>query len=201
MEILNGLFLRKELAMATKNKLMMENARIFWLNFAGREKIVNGRLVNPEGKRNFCVALEKELDGKRVVDQELTDALVADGWNVKYAQPRDEGDPVIPYLPVDVRFDNFPPDVILVTSEGRSRLDEDDVKMLDWAEITHVDLIVNPSYYNVNGREGVKAYFKTVHITIEEDPFEKKYSDIPYIDNGYSHNDSQEAAMNDITFN
>lgn len=184
--------------MAAKNRLMMENANIFWLNFAGKEKISNGRLVNPEGKRNFCVALDKEVNGKRVVDQELTDVLVADGWNVKYAQPRDEGDPVIPYLQVEVRFDNFPPDVILVTSEGRSRLDEDDVKMLDWAEITHVDLVVNPSHYNVNGREGVKAYCKTVYVTIEENPFAKKYSDIPYIDNNRDQKDSD---FDDISFN
>lgn len=185
--------------MAEKKKLIMENARIFWRNFAGKEKISQGRLVNPEGNRNFCVALEKEENGQRIVDQELTEALVNDGWNVKYAQPKEEGDPVVPYLQVAVRFDNYPPDVITVTSDGRSRLDEDDVKMLDWAEITNVDLIINPSYYNVNGREGVKAYCKTIYVTIEEDPFEKKkYSDIPYIDN--HHVSEREAFENDIPF-
>ena len=150
--------------MAGKN-LAIENARILFRNFSGKP----GRFNN-EGNRNFCVVIE---------DGHLAAALVRDGWNVRYLKPRNEDEDPQPYLQVAVRFDNFPPKIVLITSSGKTILGEEEVNILDWADIANVDLIINPSHYNVNGKEGIKAYLKSMYVTIEEDEFEQKYSDVP----------------------
>ena len=160
--------------MRVTNKIAIENARIGFRNFSGKE----GRF-NPAGKRNFCVFLEKEYKGHRVPDEELASTLENDGWNVRYLNPREDGDPRQPYLQVAVKYDNIPPKIVLITSHGKNLLGEDEVSMLDWADIANVDLIISPYNYNVNGKEGVKAYLKNMYVTIEEDEFESKYLDVP----------------------
>ena len=147
--------------MAGKN-LAIENARIIFRNFSGKEGKFNNK-----GNRNFCVVLD---------DPHLAAALKRDGWNVRELRPRNEEDEPLSFA---VRFDNFPPKIVLISSSGKTILDEAEVNILDWADIANVDLIINPSHYNVNGKEGIKAYLKTMYVTIEEDEFEHKYTDVP----------------------
>ncbi len=64
----------------------------------------------------------------------------------------------------------------MITSTARTNLSEDSVGVLDWAEIKVADLIVNASYWTVNGKSGVKAYLKSLFVTIEEDALERKYA-------------------------
>lgn len=147
-----------------KNNIVIENARIGFRNFSGKE----GRF-NPAGRRNFCVFLEKDI----------AEAMIQDGWNVRYLHPREEGDDEQAYLQVAVAYNNFAPKIIIVTSRGKSQLDEESIDILDWAEIDNVDLILRPYNWEVSGKTGVKAYLKTMYVTLVEDEFEKKYYDIP----------------------
>lgn len=151
--------------MANTNNLTIENAKILFRNFSGKEA-----RFNPAGQRNFCVILD---------DDNLAKRLVKDGWSVKYLRPREEGDPEQPYLKVKVRFENRPPKIVLISSSGKTTLDEENVNILDWADISNVDLIINPYNWDVNGKSGITAYLKTMYVTIEEDEFEKKYADNP----------------------
>ena len=42
-------------------------------------------------------------------------------------------------------------------------------------DIETVDLIVNGSYYEMNGKSGLKAYLQSMFVTIREDALELKY--------------------------
>lgn len=144
--------------------VVLEDRRILFRNFAGEE----GR-YNAKGKRNFNVLLE---------DAEA-EAMLKDGWNVKYLQPRDEGDAPQPRLEVSVHYGKNPPRIILITSKGKTQLDESMVSLLDWADIVTVDMIIRPYEWEVSGKTGVKAYLKALYATIREDELELKYIDVP----------------------
>lgn len=152
--------------MARRNQdVTMENVRLAIRNFSGAEK-----QYNPKGKRNFLAML----------DDATAEAMAADGWNVKYLQPREEGDQPAPFLKVNVNYDNEPaPRVILVTSRGQTELTADTVGMLDAAEIINADLLVTPYHYEVRGETGVTAYLRKAYITIQEDELDLKYADVP----------------------
>ncbi len=146
-----------------RKEFMIEDARLIFINFSGKEKI-----YNQAGNRNFAIMLNDELAGE----------LGKDGWNVKLHTPKhDEFEP-FPYLPVFIRYDIRPPHITILTNEGRTRtvLDEDTVDMLDTVDIANVDLICNGYEYEVNGKSGVKAYLKTMFVTINEDALERKYA-------------------------
>ena len=150
--------------------VLFEDRRILFRNFSGEE----GRF-NAKGQRNFNVLLEDEE----------AERMLADGWNVKYLQPKEEGDLPQPRLEVSVKYEGrdgrkvTPPRIILITSRGKTPLDESMVSLLDWAEIETVDLIINPYVWSVNEKGGVKAYLKSMYVTIREDALEKKYLDVP----------------------
>lgn len=155
----------------------IEDAQLMFRNFAGEEGPYNAK-----GDRSFSIRLRAE-------DAE---SLKADGWNVKTRPPREEGDDEMHYLKVAVSFKNRPPTVVIVTQRwnhetksfepARTTLPEDFVELVDSLDIAKADLVLNPYRWNVRGETGIKAYLKSIYITVQQDDLELKYAQIPEID-------------------
>lgn len=139
----------------------IEGAKLIFKNFAGNE----GKF-NVKGDRNFSVILPLDF----------AEQLLRDGWNVKYLQPREEGDEPVAYIKVSVSYKYRPPRVVMITSTARTPLDENMVETLDWANIETTDLICRGSYWESPTGSGIKAYLQTLFATVEEDELERKYA-------------------------
>ena len=112
------------------------------------------------------------------MESDLAAKLSEDGWNVKVLPAREEGDLPQAYLQVTVRFDPVPPKIVMITRGGKTPLNENMVDKLDVAALSNVDLIISPYEWSVNGKKGVKAYLKTLFVTLAEDDLEAKYADL-----------------------
>lgn len=149
------------------NHLVIENANVgrgAFRNFAGKKT-----QFNKTGKRT-CVILLDEENGEKVFN---------DGWYVRWRDPRDEQDSRVAMLTVEARFDNYPPKVILISSGGRTQLDEDNIDILDSAEIKVCDLILSPYTWvdKDTGKQWLKGFVRTMYVTLQEDDFGGKYAD------------------------
>ena len=116
---MNQLIFYKEDTFMVKNNITIEGVRIIFRNFSGKEST-----FNPAGRRNFCCLL----------DNDISEQLINDGWNVKYLKPRDEEDSPQAYIPVAVSFENPKaiPKIVLITSPAnRKFLSTDRLKLYE----------------------------------------------------------------------
>ena len=149
--------------------LTLENRRLLFRNLRGLED-----RFNAPGNRNFSVLLKREE----------AERLAKLGWNVRELKVREEDTDPDFSIKVNVRYRARdgrvlrPPKIVLVTSGGKTPLDEEAVGALDMADILFADIMLTPYYYSTASGEGYSAYVKTMFVTIREDALEMKYRDI-----------------------
>lgn len=143
--------------------IIIEGARIIFPNFSGKA----GK-YNKEGERSFGVILPEDIDVHRLEEE---------GWNIRWLRPRDEYEEPTPYMQVAVSFKGRPPKVVMVSGGKKAPLDEENIRLLDFAELENVDVVIRPYNWEAQGRTGVKGYLKTMYATIMEDEFAGKYRD------------------------
>ena len=130
------------------NRIVMENAEITFRDFSGMRY----------GIGSFGVGIEPDLAEK----------LKADGWNVK-PRRNSSDDPDAEekyYLPVTVRWDKFPPRIIMATNDNEVFMDESNIGVFDNAEFIKVNLVITPSRH-------MRAYLKSMYAVVQEDDLDR----------------------------
>ena len=155
-----------KISFGPKGILQIDEARIIYRNFSGAPS-----KFNREGDRNFAVVID---------DEEIKDALIEEGWNVKIKAPREEGDEPFMYLPVKVKFNERGPKVYLKSGKATNRLDEESIDCLDHVDIVSVDMDIRPYDWSVNGKTGRTAYLQSIWVTQEVDRFADRFAEEEY---------------------
>ena len=146
-----------KITFAPRGIVQVDNCRIIFRNFSGEAS-----QYNRAGDRNFGLVIE---------DEDIKDALLEEGWNVKIKPPREEWETPLMYLPVKVKFNDRGPNVYLVSGRRRVKLDEDSISMLDNVDILSVDLDIRPYNWAINGKTGKTAYLHSMQVIQECDRF------------------------------
>ena len=145
-----------------KYEVRIDGARLVFKNFSGAE----GK-YNPAGNRNFSVFLPTDLANQ----------MEKDGWNVRWLNSKDyEDEEPQAIISVKLNFGNYPPNIVLVSDGKMSKLTEDNVNVLDFAELETADLILRGYRWEVSNKSGIKAYLKTGYFVMVVDELAKKYS-------------------------
>ena len=155
-----------KITFAPKGILQIDDARIIYRNFSGAPS-----KFNREGDKNFALVID---------DEDICDALVNDGWNVKIKPPREEGDNPFMFLPIKIKFNDRGPRVYLKTGRNVNKLDEETVSILDNVDILSVDLDIRPYDWEVNGKEGRTAYLQSMQVEQEIDRFAERFAEEEY---------------------
>ncbi|MDR2395828.1 MAG: hypothetical protein LBD57_04445 [Endomicrobium sp.] len=133
--------------------IVLENPKFIYKNFSG--KVTQH---NVKGMRNFCV----------ILNQETVDAISKDGWHIKYLKNYKE-DGLIPYLKVSINYNYInKPEIIVLSSDGKTILNEDNIGILDKVEIKNSKLIIRSYTYDKGLKDNVPAniiaYLKSLEI-------------------------------------
>ena len=148
---------------APKGILQIDDARIIFRNFSGAPS-----KFNREGDRNFALVIP---------DQDMADALIDEGWNVKIKPPREEGEDPFMYLPVKIKFNDRGPVCYLRSGKAMTKLNEDTIDCLDDVDILSVDLDIRPYDWEANGKTGRSAYLQSICVTQKIDRFMERYGE------------------------
>ncbi len=148
------------------NNIEIDNAEfMFRPNFEGRQE-----KFNTLGNKNFTV---------KINNPELINRLNEEGWNLKFTQPSEEFPEPQPYIKVNVSYKLKSPKIHLVRgNQILCDLDEQTIRDIDYARITHMDMVVAPSAYSQDDGEtwNVSAYLDELWIEYEQSAFAGKYS-------------------------
>lgn len=159
-----------ELVFAPRGILQIDGARITHKNFKGM-----ANMYNREGERNFSLVIP---------DAEICDALIKDvnkhgvGWNVKIRDAFEDGEPPFMYLKVKVNFNEYGPNIYLISGDRKTKLTPETVGCIDDIYIDHVDLDISPSDSVVNGKPYRTAYLRSMQVV--QDLTQDRFADHGY---------------------
>lgn len=151
--------------------LTFENVNLRALNFGGTLFSNPGERL----KRSFGFDLDRETGLH----------LLQEGWPVKQTKPWDgmpeDWEPTL-WMKTNVSFPQpgqrfQPPKIVQITKRGMITLDEDAVKVLDYAPMLSVDLSIRARHwvYTATGNEGFSAELSEMYATLDESPLAVKY--------------------------
>lgn len=146
--------------MSRKNYMLdIADARIVRKNFSGIEK-----QCNPAGKRTFCVILKNPEEAQALSDQ---------GWNVRILKPTKDFPEGGYMLPVEVRFNRYPP--VIWSRKGIDdpvQLEEYNVSELDRMRIVSASMRISGSEWEPGK---IKAFLNELYVNVETNPLAEAF--------------------------
>ena len=176
-----------EIFFGPRGTLQIDDARILFPNFEGRES-----MYNRKGDRNFAIAIEDFEDAKRLHDAgwkikvesgdaEFVDELVNDGWSAKYKPALGVDEPPRMRLDVKVSYIKrddgsiFGPGAWLLSGNNEIELDEESIGTIDHIDRERVDLDIRPYNWTMpGGKSGRTAYLQHIEVTQRVNRFEAR---------------------------
>lgn len=148
--------------------LTIRNAQIIFKNFSGKPD-----RYHPKGdSRSFCVIIS---------DPETAQSMADDGWNIRALRPREdaEDDGPVSYVSVKVSYDNYPPNIYMISGRRKVALNEDTIGELDHCRFIKADVRISPYTYidRETGDERLAAYCRDLYATVEVDELAEEYAD------------------------
>lgn len=148
-----------------RGKVLMDDVRLLWPNFSGAPTKFNPR----GGDRKFTVVVD---------NQEIADALIEAGCNLKIKPSEEPGDLPFMYFDVKVSYNFAPPVVWLVSGRKRKQLTEENVGTLDSVDMAKVDMDIRfGKEWTQNGITARTAYLDKIVVYQEIDRFAARWAD------------------------
>ena len=111
-----------------------------------------------------------------IPSQEIADALMERGFNVKIKAPREEGDAPRMHLPVKIYLNARGPKIHLVSDGNRHVLTRDEFGIIDQIDILNADLDIRAFDWNYAGRTGRSACLEALFVEQDLDRFASRYA-------------------------
>lgn len=155
---------KMEVRFSNNGKILMDNVKIKYPNFAGIRK-----QFNDEGDRNFVVVIE---------DPEIAEELRERGFNIKIKTPDNPGEVPEMQFKVVVSYRYSAPIAYLKTGRKLKELTEETIGILDSIEMERVDLDLRlGKEWSAGGRTGRTAYLDKIVVVQEVDRFLARYAE------------------------
>lgn len=153
-----------EVSFSNNGKILMDNVKIKYPNFAGIKK-----QFNDEGDRNFVVIVE---------DPEIAEMLRERGFNISIKKPNSPDEDPVYQFKVVVSYRYSAPIAYLKTGKKLKELTEETIGILDSVEMERVDLDVRlGKEWTAGGRTGRTAYLDKIVVVQEVDRFLSRYAE------------------------
>lgn len=150
-----------------KGKVLIDDAKITWTNFAGRKDD-----YNRNGDREFTVIVD---------DPDIAEELMARGCNLKIKHPEDRNEPPRMTFKVKVSYRFGAPAVYLDNGRNVVNLTEDTIGTLDRIDIERVDMdIYFGKEWTNNGTTARTAYLDKIMVTQSVDRFRERFAEEEY---------------------
>lgn len=148
-----------------KRLLNIEDARIIWPNFSGEAT----KFTRP-GEQFFTLVIPT-VEMYQALKDDVNEYGVP--WNMKYSEPREDGEDPFIRMKVKVKFNGFGPKVYLQSGERTVELDEESIKCLDNMVLSKIDMYIRPFDGEANGQPYRAAYLQSMHVVqdIYADPY------------------------------
>lgn len=149
-----------------KNIISENIAHIEYPNFGGAPTKYNPR----GGTRTFDLVFD---------NLELADKLAEEGWNIKFREYDSGTRRAKLNVKVALNVPKYPVNLLMLSSEGKNRITDKNIEILDQATFQDIDLIIRPREWNDDdGSVKIKAYLQTMFVVLYEDELVKKFNSL-----------------------